>query len=324
MVKIGTHSGSFHCDEALGCFLLKQTDTYRDADIVRTRDESTLSGLDVVIDVGGKYDPDAKRFDHHQRGFDEVFGHGFTTKLSSAGLVYKHFGEEVIAKVLNVPRDDPQVITIFLAVYKHFMEAIDAIDNGINQWDVDVPPRYMSNTNLGARVGSLNPRWNEDSSAERTDAQFQKAVQLTGSEFLESVNYLSKAWLPARTYVREAIETRKEVDQSGEIMKLAHYCPWKEHLYELEKEFDLPQQIKFCLYEDDRGGQWRVQAVSVAPASFQNRKSLPKAWQGLRDEQLSETAGIPGCVFVHASGFIGGAKSYEGALKMAQAGLILP
>ena len=49
--------------------------------------------------------------------------------------------------------------------------------------------------------------------------------------------------------MREAIETRKEVDQSGEIMKLAHYCPWKEHLYELEKEFDLPQQIKFCLYE---------------------------------------------------------------------------
>lgn len=45
-----------------------------------------------------------------------------------------------------------------------------------------------------------------------------------------------------------------------------------------------------------------MQAVSVAPASFQNRKSLPKAWQGLRDEQLSEAAGIPKCVFVHASG----------------------
>ena len=45
-----------------------------------------------------------------------------------------------------------------------------------------------------------------------------------------------------------------------------------------------------------------MQAVSVAPASFQNRKSLPKAWQGLRDEQLSEAAGIPDCVFVHASG----------------------
>lgn len=59
----------------------------------------------------------------------------------------------------------------------------------------------------------------------------------------------SQAWLPARTYVREAIETRAEVDESGEIIKLAHYCPWKEHLYELEEELSLPQQIKFCLYE---------------------------------------------------------------------------
>ena len=57
MVKIGTHSGKFHCDEALGCFLLKQTDTYRDAEVVRTRDETVLKDLDVVIDVGGKYDP---------------------------------------------------------------------------------------------------------------------------------------------------------------------------------------------------------------------------------------------------------------------------
>ena len=61
MVKIGTHSGSFHCDEALGCFLLRQTDSFKDAEIVRTRDESALSELDVVIDVGGKYDPGTYR-----------------------------------------------------------------------------------------------------------------------------------------------------------------------------------------------------------------------------------------------------------------------
>lgn len=70
--------------------------------------------------------------------------------------------------------------------------------SGINQWDVETPPRYHSNTHLAARVGNLNPRWNEDSSAERTDAQFQKAVQLTGSEFLESVDYLAKVGSPAQ------------------------------------------------------------------------------------------------------------------------------
>lgn len=48
-----------------------------------------LEGLDAVLDVGGVYDPSRDRYDHHQKGFEEVFGHGFSTKLSSAGLVYK-------------------------------------------------------------------------------------------------------------------------------------------------------------------------------------------------------------------------------------------
>lgn len=48
-----------------------------------------LEGLDAVLDVGGVYDPNRDRYDHHQKGFQEVFGHGFATKLSSAGLVYK-------------------------------------------------------------------------------------------------------------------------------------------------------------------------------------------------------------------------------------------
>lgn len=39
--------------------------------------------------MGGVYDPVIDRYDHHQRGFDCSFGHGFVTKLSSAGLIYK-------------------------------------------------------------------------------------------------------------------------------------------------------------------------------------------------------------------------------------------
>lgn len=36
--KIGTHSGVFHCDEALACFMLKQLPDYCDANIIRSRD----------------------------------------------------------------------------------------------------------------------------------------------------------------------------------------------------------------------------------------------------------------------------------------------
>lgn len=40
--------------------------------------------MDVILDVVGVYDLSNDQYDHHQRGFDEVFGHGFVTKLSSA------------------------------------------------------------------------------------------------------------------------------------------------------------------------------------------------------------------------------------------------
>lgn len=46
--------------------------------------------------------------------------------------------------------------------------------------------------------------------------------------------------------------------------------------------------------------------------------SLLAEWHGVRDEALSELSGIPGCVFVHASGFIGGNKTFDGAMEMAR------
>ena len=35
MVNIGTHSGSFHCDEALGCYMLKQTKEFGEGEVTR-------------------------------------------------------------------------------------------------------------------------------------------------------------------------------------------------------------------------------------------------------------------------------------------------
>ena len=48
------------------------------------------------------------------------------------------------------------------------------------------------------------------------------------------------------------------------------------------------------------------------------RLSLLSEWCGLRDEELSRVSNIEGCTFVHASGFIGGNKTYDGVLEMAR------
>lgn len=44
----------------------------------------------------------------------------------------------------------------------------------------------------------------------------------------------------------------------------------------------------------------------------------------MRDEELSKKSGIDGCVFVHASGFIGGNATREGAIQMAVKSLDQP
>ncbi|XP_027336189.1 UPF0160 protein MYG1, mitochondrial isoform X2 [Abrus precatorius] len=256
--RVGTHNGSFHCDEALGCFMIRLTDRFNNAEIVRTRDPHVLEGLDTVLDVGGVYDPAQDRYDHHQKGFDEVFGHGFSTKLSSAGLVYKHFGKEIIAKELKVDEEHQDVHYIYLAVYKSFMEAIDAIDNGINQYDTDQPPKYVNNTHLSSRVGRLNLDWTDpDQSLEKENEAFRRAMALAGNEFMDSVRFHVNSWLPARSIVMETLVARQTVDPSGEIIVLNKFCPWKLHLFELEGEMKIDPPIK--MREANNGGCKQLQ-----------------------------------------------------------------
>lgn len=67
-----------------------------------------------------------------------------------------------------------------------FLQAIDAIDNGINQYDTDQPPRYVNNTHLSSRVGRFNLDWvDPDQSADKENEAFQRAMALAGSEFLD-------------------------------------------------------------------------------------------------------------------------------------------
>ncbi|XP_061358179.1 uncharacterized protein LOC133302429 [Gastrolobium bilobum] len=320
--RVGTHSGTFHCDEALACFMLRLSKHFSGAHIVRTRDPKVLESLDAVVDVGGVYDPLPHRYDHHQRGFDQVLGYGFATKLSSAGLVYKHFGLEIIAKVLGLAEGHPHVHQLYPAIYRNFVEAIDAMDNGVNQYELNEPPKYVINTSLSSRIKRLNLDWmDSDQSSDRENEAFHQAMALAGGEFLENVNYYAKSWLPARSIVMECLAARKTIDSSGEIIKLNRSCPWKLHIHELEEEMKINPSIKYVLYPDDRSENWRLQAVGISPVRFESRKPLPYLWRGLENDKLSEVAGIPGCTFVHMSGFIGGNKSYDGALAMARASL---
>eukprot|EP01112_Ceratiomyxa_fruticulosa_P000449 TRINITY_DN1040_c0_g1_i1.p1 TRINITY_DN1040_c0_g1~~TRINITY_DN1040_c0_g1_i1.p1 ORF type:complete len:331 (-),score=63.21 TRINITY_DN1040_c0_g1_i1:161-1153(-) len=308
---IVTHSGSFHCDEVVACSMLSLTNQFKNSKIVRSRDPAVIAQGDIVVDVGGVYDPKTHRYDHHQSSFTDTLDENHTIKLSSAGLVYKHFGREIIQNVLGL--SDIQTEVIFYKLYDKFIEALDGIDNGVERYPPEIKARYSVNTDLGSRIGNLNPQWNDPHP--NVEAGFKKALEVGKAEFLEALTFYGNAWLPARTLVEQAIAERFNIHNTGEIIVLSKYCPWKDHLFTLEKEQGIENTIKFVLFSDNSG--WRIQCVPINDSSFINRRGLHKAWRGRRDEELSKISEIDGCVFVHATGFIGGNLTYEGALQMA-------
>jgi uncharacterized UPF0160 family protein len=288
---------------------------------VRSRDPEVLETCDIIVDVHGKYEP-PKYLDHHQRGFEETFNQEKKTKLSSAGLVYKHFGREVIGTILEKSGDDACVDAVYSKVYDEFIEAIDANDNGISAYPVEVSPKFRTNAiTLPSMVARLNPLWIEPSDDTSLNERFLRASKLMGEEFVNVVRSYGLGWYPAKQFVQKAFDARKEYDAQGRIVVFDNFVPWKEHLYNVEKDSGADGQVLYVLYSDGKG--WRVQAVSESVGSFVSRKPLPEAWRGVRDNELSQVTGIPNCVFVHASGFIGGNQTQDGALQMARDALEL-
>lgn len=321
MAKICTHSGTFHADESLAVYMLRLLPKYQDYQLVRSRNPKDWEDSEIVVDVGGKYDG-AKYFDHHQREFDETFP-GYKTKLSSAGLIYKHFGKDILKHKLELSADSSSetLDLIYNKIYKEFIEGIDANDNGISKFDEKVDFKFNDkNLTLPSIIANLNPIWYTDPTDKDFDAQFLKSSALMGQVFENVLQYYGKSWLMSKQLVEQAIKERFDVDKLGAIIKLDKFCPWKDNLYNLENEMGIKDQIKFVLFTDS-SSKWRISTVPINTGSFEFRLGIKSEWRGIRDEKLNELVGIPDGIFVHANGFIGGAGSYDSVLKMAQQSL---
>ena len=89
-----------------------------------------------------------------------------TTKLSSAGLVYKYYGKEVIKTMCksfyDLDLNEEQIDKLYEKIYKSLIMEIDAIDNGVDQAD---STKYNITTNLSSRIGNYNSPWNAPSDA---------------------------------------------------------------------------------------------------------------------------------------------------------------
>ena len=103
---------------------------------------------------------------------------------------------------------------------------------------------------------------------------------------------------------------------SGRVLHLADGgLPWTRVVVE-----EMPE-VLLIVYPDSDTEQHQLRTVPAKMGSFESRMDLPEAWAGLRDQQLAAASGVPDAVFCHSNLFIAGARSLEGALKMAELAL---
>ena len=221
-----------------------------------------------------------------------------------------HHGKQIIKAVTGLGEDSADCKLLYQKLYDDFVEAFDANDNGISIYDSEklrqagVEKKF---SDRGYSIASVVNRYN---------------YALSTKFYIELTDKF-QSWLPARALVAKAFDSRKQYDSGGRILVVPQTStggvPWGDHLYNMEEENGCEGQVLYVLFAEngEANSKWRIRAVGLKD-SFENRKSLPEAWRGVRDENLSNVAGIPGCVFVHASGFIGGNVTFEGALEMAK------
>ena len=284
-ITIATHNGNFHADDVFSIAALKHV--YPSFTLIRTRDLTLIAQADVVIDVGGEYDAQAGRFDHHQRGGAGERENGIP--FSSFGLIWKQHGVAICQGNQDVAK----------SVDAGLVSTIDAVDCGHVKG-------VAQGISLSNTISMFNPTWQEDS---HFDTCFDEAVDFA-SRVLERFIASASGGIAAKDIVAKAIDDAED----ARLIVLEKYTPWKRTVHGLSKE------ALFVVYPSDTG-QWRIQTVPVELGSFEDRKSLPKAWAGLSDKALQDMTGIDDAMFCHNGLFIAGAQSFESVMKMAAVAL---
>ena len=300
-MKVATHDGSFHADDAFAVAALALLAGEGGLEIARSRDPGILAAADLRLDIGGRYDPESNDFDHHQRGGAGERPNGI--KLASFGLIWRHFGAGACAAVSPASSD---VDLLAERVDVTLVQGIDAGDSGQNISEPLIAD--VRELGLPGAIGAFNPSWDAEASAGEYDEAFERAVAFARG-VLEREIASAAAWLRARQLVSKAIA--EAVDPR--LIELPRKLPWMESVDE-----EAPRAL-YVIYPKEDG--WGLQAVRREPASFATKRPLPAAWAGLSGPGLAEVSGVDDAIFCHSARFFAVASSRKGVIALFAAAL---
>ena len=307
-VIIITHPGVFHADEVMAIAILTFfLDGDIDIHVVRTRDIDSRMRVDYMLDVGGEYDPEKKRFDHHM-----IQGAGKRNNnvpYATAGLVWNYiFDIMMTSGRIFEGLTYYQIDEIHKIVDQNLIQGIDALDNGYDVGQLDVPC-----LNISRMISNFNQTWEEK--GKQFDDTFEQAVKFASMVLYRTITS-AKAQVTAEDYVLQAF---KNSSYDGIMVLDKLVLPWARSLHELDPTH---YKVNLVIFPDESGEYW-VQSPNIRPGDPNLVCPLPKEWRGKNGEELVKICGVKDAVFCHRNGFVAGSKSLEGATLMARTAIAL-
>ena len=280
-----THNGTMHADEVFAtAFLSLYFGNFKVARVSEVpKDISTKT---IIYDIG------KGKFDHHQTDA-RIRDNGI--KYSSFGLLFEEYGLNYLKKLKL-----KNTKAIYNYLVKDFIEAIDAIDNGIFP---EIKSIYKIKT-VSDVIKIFNPSYGSN---DKEDEQFIKAVSLAESILTEELkNVIGK--VEAGTKVKKLLNKTK-----GPILILDEYLPYEETVLTSLSG----KKILFAIYPSNRGG-YGIKTIPISTTDKTSRVYFPKEWGGLTNDALEKVTGIKGSLFCHTNRFLMTASDLDTAKKLAE------
>lgn len=303
-MKLITHNGIFHCDEVTSTAVLSLLYNDDNFEIIRTRDADIINNTEdsIVYDVGGIYDPEKNRFDHHQKDFNEYRADG--TKYSSAGLVWKQYGESIVESVWKkyysfTMNNIIDVCKIADIIDIRYMSSIDAIDNGMME-------------KIPANLSSIVSLFNHEIPGRDNDEndRFTLAVSIVTLLFERAICYEIEKCISINKVVKLISESYGQLLIMDEF-----YHGWIEAV--LDSDLPNAKNLLFGIFKTP-DNKYGVRAIPPSKDNIMSqRRPFPEAWRGLVGKDLRDVSGVKSAVFCHVAGFYAVAETLEDAIRMA-------
>lgn len=294
-----THTAPHHADEVFATVMLS---FLFDVVLYRTRDKSIIDSSDAIVyDVGNEFDPKRKRFDHHQKNFSESRRDGI--KYSSAGLIWREYGVEIVKKLSNGEvTDDSMAKSVADRIDRNLVKGIDARDNGQSGKE--------SVMSISAIISLIRPRWDKEDTSD-SNSYFLEACKMADI----TLRYVVNNAIATEYGVREV--TKKLRTINGQTLILDKFIGgWEEAV--LRSDLLGARNLLYVIFPA-LSGNWNVQAILKSPSeSKESRKPFPESWRALNGEELAKITGVESAVFCHKEGFVAAAKTKEDAIKLAE------